>query len=207
MFPYDNCQRYLDKVISNDYVDVRRLARKIIDDLPHYRLKDMVAHYGLVNRQAHRTLTDCEATEQVYRRLCADGMERFGSEQAIIDSFYSHGGKWQKVRASDIIADESKAQPDCPLFGQHCVITGKLDRFTRAETMQLIADLGGVNDNTVTKSTNYLILGNNDYCATIKGGKSTKQKRAESAKLNGQDIEIIPENVFYDMIAEYEGEI
>ena len=107
------------------------------------------------------------------------------------------------MKASDIVADESKAQPDCPIYRQHLCITGKLDRFTRAEAMQLIADLGGINDNTVTKNTNFLILGNNDYCATIKGGKSTKQKKAESAKLGGQDIEIIPENVFYDMISDY----
>ena len=37
---------------------------------------------------------------------------------------------------------------------------------------------------------------------TIKDGKSSKQKKAESLKLAGNDIEIISENVFYDMISE-----
>ena len=58
----------------------------------------------------------------------------------------------------------------------------------------------------VTKATNFLILGNNDYCPTIKDGKSSKHKKAEAAKLKGQDIEIMPESVFYDMIAEYVSE-
>ena len=50
--------------------------------------------------------------------------------------------------------------------------------------------------------TNFLVLGNNDYRSSIKDGKSNKQKKAEEYRLNGCDIEIIPENVFYDMIQE-----
>jgi len=46
----------------------------------------------------------------------------------------------------------------------------------------------------------YEKLSNNDYCTTIKGGKSTKHKKAEAMKLKGNDIEIVPENVFYDMV-------
>lgn len=72
--------------------------------------------------------------------------------------------------------------------------------------MKLIADIGGINEDTVTKKTNYLILGNNDYCATIRGRKSSKQKKAEAAKLKGQEIDIIPETAFYDMIADYLSE-
>ena len=50
------------------------------------------------------------------------------------------------------------------------------------------------------KKTNFLILGNNEYCKTIKDGKSSKQKKAEKYKLEGLDIEILPETVFYEMI-------
>ena len=70
----------------------------------------------------------------------------------------------------------------------------------RKDAMQLIADVGGINGDSVTKQTNYMILGNNDYCAMIKNGKSNKQKKAEKLKSEGYDIEIIPENVFYDII-------
>ena len=68
--------------------------------------------------------------------------------------------------------------------------------------MQLIADLGGINQDRVKKDTNFLILGNNDYCATIKNGKSTKQKTAEAYILAGRPIQIVSENVFYDMLGE-----
>lgn len=212
-FLYDACVDYLDKSLSNNYVDALRLARKICPKLPHHRLKDLVAHYNIDHQQAHRTISDCEATEQIYRKLIADGIAKYGSEDGIIQEFkrrsnYHRGNRPYSpgVKAADIIGDEDKAQPDCPIYQRHCCITGKLEFYTRKEAMQLIADLGGINDDGVTKATNFLILGNNDYCTTIKDGKSAKQKKAEAAKLKGQDIEIMPESVFYDMIAEYVSE-
>ena len=212
-FLYDACDRYLGKILPNDYVDILRLARKICPDLPHHRLKDMDAHYSINHWQAHRTISDCEATEQIYHKLLADGIAKFGSEDGIIKEFnrrnsYHRGNRPYSpgVRAADIVGDEDKAQPDCPIYQRHCCITGKLEFYTRKEAMQLIADLGGINDDGVTKATNFLILGNNDYCPTIKDGKSSKHKKAEAAKLKGQDIEIMPESVFYDMIAEYVSE-
>lgn len=206
-FLYDACVDYLDKALQNDYVDVLRLAKKICPNLPQHRLKDMTTHYSINRLQAHRTISDCEATEQVYRKLLVDGIAQYGSEEGVKQTFKRHRTTYSPgVRAADIVGDENKAQPECPIYQQHCCITGKLEYYTRKEAMQLIADLGGINDDNVTKATNFLILGNNDYCTTIKDGKSSKQKKAEAARLKGQDIEIMPESVFYDMIAEYMNE-
>ena len=72
----------------------------------------------------------------------------------------------------------------------------------RKEAMQIVADLGGIPGDGVTKKTNYLMLGNNDYCKTIKDGKSSKQKKAEKLILEGADLQIISEQVFYDLILE-----
>lgn len=72
----------------------------------------------------------------------------------------------------------------------------------RKDAMQLVLDLGGEVGNSVTAKTNYLILGNNDYCSSIKDGKSNKHKKAEELKLKGKDIEIITENIFYEMLEE-----
>lgn len=80
------------------------------------------------------------------------------------------------------------------------MFTGKLERYTRKEAMQIVANLGGINEDGVTKKTNFLILGNNDYCSTIKDGKSSKQKKAEKYKVAGQDILIVPEDEFYTML-------
>ena len=80
------------------------------------------------------------------------------------------------------------------------VFTGKLERMTRKEAMQIVVNMGGILDNSVNKHTNYLILGNNDYNAVLHGEKSSKHKKAEKLKLEGQDRDIIDKFTFYDII-------
>ena len=75
-----------------------------------------------------------------------------------------------------------------------------LENLTRKDAFQVVVDHGGFNDDTVTKKTNYLVLGNLDYCNSIKDGKSLKQKKAEAYMLKGQEISVISENVFLDML-------
>lgn len=104
------------------------------------------------------------------------------------------------TKAKDISTDVTDFDVLHPLYDRVCVFTGALEKMSRKEAMQMVADLGGQVGDSVTRKTNYLILGNNDYCASIKNGKSSKQAKAESLKASGQDIEIISENVFYDMI-------
>lgn len=108
----------------------------------------------------------------------------------------------KKVTAKDIVTSNTEFDETHPLYNKMCVFTGTLEKMPRKEAMQKVVDLGGEVGNSVTKKTNFLILGNNDYCPLIKDGKSSKQKKAESLKLSGSDIEIISENVFYDMISE-----
>lgn len=106
------------------------------------------------------------------------------------------------LSAKDISTTNSVFDETHPLYGKMCVFTGTLEKLQRKDAMQIVVDFGGLVGDSVTKKTNYLILGNNDYCPLIKDGKSSKQKKAETLKLTGQDIEIISENVFYDMIEE-----
>ena len=128
-----------------------------------------------------------------------EALYQYETEKAFKRAFQKYR---EDIKAKDIIGDETKINPDSPIYKKRCVFTGKLEKFTRVQAMQVVADLGGINEDRVTKNTNFLILGNNDYCSTIKDGKSSKQKKAEKNKLAGQDIEIVPETVFYDMLGE-----
>lgn len=106
----------------------------------------------------------------------------------------------QNVSAKELVSNKTEFDPTHPLFEKVCVFTGTLERMTRKDAMQAVLDYGGTCGNGVTSKTNYLVLGNNDYCQAIKDGKSNKHKRAEELKQKGNDIEIISENVFYDML-------
>ena len=213
-FLYDSFDRYLDRPFSNDYIDTLRLSRKLHPEMSHHRLADLVELFDVAHNNAHRAMGDVEATAECFARLKAEALERHGSEEGFQELFGSvrkrrrsvsegrHTGGNHSVKAADIQGDTQKIDEDSPIFGCACVFTGKLEKFSRAEAMQIVADLGGINQDGVTKTTRYLILGNNDYCSAIKDGKSNKQKKAEKWALKGSGIEILPETAFYDMLGE-----
>lgn len=200
-FLYDYSEKYLNKPFINDFVDTMRLFRKLHPELKHHRVRDLAKLYSLDYSNAHRALTDCNITQAGYSIFLNEIATNYSSTDDFIRAFdYVKSGK--ACKAADIIADDVEINEDNPLYGKVFVFTGVLDRMVRKEAMQIVVNHGGLNGDNVTKKTNYLVLGNNDYCTQIKDGKSNKLKKAEQYKLEGFDIEIIPENVFYDMIEE-----
>jgi NAD-dependent DNA ligase len=150
--------------------------------------------------QAHRSLYDCEITYAVYRSAQEKILKNFNSFEEFVCLFkrkrYHFDPKTLTPETDDI--DETN-----PFYEKECIFTGKLEKMVRKDAQQLVVNMGGHCGSSVTKKTDFLILGNNDYCKSIKDGKSSKQKKAESLKLKGQDIEVIPEDVFYQMFAPY----
>lgn len=200
-FLYDEFSRVINKPLTNDFIDTMRMSRRVHPEEKHHRLKDLVKRYDITQKRAHRALDDCEVTKEIYDSIKDDIRNLYGSFEEFKKQLKVKK-KTKPLDARDISTDKTEFDEDHPLFGMVCVFTGTLEKMPRKEAMQLVVDFGGEVGNGVTKKTNYLILGNNDYCKTIKDGKSSKQKKAEKLKLEGQDIEIIPENVFYDMINE-----
>ena len=66
--------------------------------------------------------------------------------------------------------------------------------------MQMVADIGGINGDNVTKATDFLIVGNTDYVPNLKGAKSNKLKKAEALIAEGQDIKVLTEQTFLKLI-------
>ncbi len=202
-FIYDNNVRCFNEVFSNDYVDTCRISRKLYPMMPHHRLGDLVKELNVPVSTYHRALNDCDMTLQCYEIMKTVALEKCGSEENFRREYFNklhmHS---QKLDARDITTTKTEFDTSHPLYGKVCVFTGTLERMKRADAMQLVVDLGGICGNSITAKTNYLILGNNDYCATIKDGKSSKQKKAEELRLKGKDITILPESAFYDMIEE-----
>ncbi len=186
---------YLERELSNNYIDCMRLARRLYPSEQHHRLKDMRKKFNINAEIEHRASNDCLTTKEVFENLRRVAIDNYGS----IDDFkksFAH----KDLKAGDISTKNTSFDVTHPLFGMTCVFTGTLEKMTRREAMQAVVDVGGIVGDNVTKNTNFLVLGNNDYCSTIKDGKSTKQKKAESLMLKGQDISVIPENVFYQML-------
>lgn len=195
-FVYDACDSMGFSPFNNDFIDTMRLARRMYKDMPNHKLDTLIDYFGLERRTLHRSLGDCELTAICYQRMIAD--------ESFADAIKDVPGKRIRAKQSlkEIIAAEGHENPDNPLYGKVCVFTGTLESFTRKEAAQLVVNIGGICGDRVTKKTNYLILGNNDYCKSIKGGKSNKQKMAEALIAEGADLAIIPESVFLDLLQE-----
>lgn len=194
-FLYDWFEIILKEPFTNDYIDARRIARKAIPELQHHRLKDVAAAVEVLPSGFHRALNDCQTTFECFHAL-RDRVFASGSIEEFVNSFKHYS---KKLDLRDITSQNTEFDETHPLFGKRCVFTGTLERMSRADAAQAVVDIGGMCDNGITKKTNFLVLGNTDYRKTG-GGKSSKHKKAEEYKLNGIDIEIIPENVFYDML-------
>ncbi len=61
----DNLGEYL----SNDYIDTLRISRKLLPELKHHKLDNLIDYFNLAKRNEHRALNDCVLTNQVYINL------------------------------------------------------------------------------------------------------------------------------------------
>lgn len=191
-FIYDNAQYLSLPAFSNDFVDTMRLSRRLYKDMDNHKLLTLVDYLGVENPVEHRALSDCISAHQCFLK-----MKDYVQANDISLTAY-----WERYNSlSKTITPETDTfNPDSPIYGMSFAFTGKLERMTRKEAMQSVVNAGGICCDGVIASTNYLVIGNNDYCKSIKGGKSAKQKKAEKMRLSGYDIVTISESTFYDML-------
>lgn len=190
-FLYDN----LSKPLTNNFVDTMRISRKILPELPHHRLKDLSDYYKIDYSKAHRAEQDCLITFECLKRLKDDAIKKYGTLEEFIKPYKRHYYS-NKVKASELSKDEnSVVDKNNYLYEKICVFTGEL-KINREQAMQVVLNIGGKVADNITKKTNVLILGSSDSPKT----KSSKQKKAEEYILKGQDLEIISEDMFYEIM-------
>ena len=200
-FIYDNLYRNKFDVLTNDFIDTMRISRKLLPELPHHRLIDLAKYFKIDSTNNHRSLKDCEITMNVYENLKEIALQKYDNVDEFKNAFKKH--KKEGLRAKDIVSTNTEFDVDNLFYDKYVAITGTLEKMLRKEAIQIIVDLGGHCEDGVTKKTNFLILGNNDYNPILRGKKSSKLIKAETLKLEGKDIEIISENVFYDIIDDW----
>lgn len=200
-FIYDNLNRMNGTILTNDFVDTLRLCNRLYPEMKHHRLIDMVEALDIEAETMHRALADCKSCLEVLYHCKEKAILQYGSVLEFANSIKRISLSSSKpIDILSIKPKNSAFDTSHPLYQKECVFTGTLEKMKRADAMQIVVNLGGTLGNTVTRKTNYLVLGDYAKCKTIKGGKSSKHKKAEELKLKGQDLEIISEQTFYDML-------
>ncbi len=98
------------------------------------------------------------------------------------------------------------ADPSHPLYGKSIVFTGALHSMSRNDAWIEIAKIGAIPIETVSKATNIIVVGQQDF-KRLKAGEiqSAKFRKAESLREHGQEIEVIDERDFLAYIEPMEG--
>lgn len=188
-------------ILRNNFVDTLRLSRRALPELKHHRLEDLDNYFD-IGIAHHRSIFDCETTNIVLKNLVTI-IEREKVDLSPPKRQREYISR-QKIDLRTLKSDTTELRIESPFYNKVCVFTGTLSKYSRVEAGQIVVNLGGICANGVTKKTNLLIVGDFDYSSNIKGGKSSKLKRAEQLISEGQDLQIISESVFYDMLSDFE---
>lgn len=195
------------------YSCTRIIAKAAWPGLVSYRLT-MVARSLGIEFEHHHALCDAQACAEIACRACEETgsptldelAKRLGVQHGRIcntGEYYAPAVSWNDrgQRASsriDVEAIRPRApgfDTEHPFFGRVFAFTGSLQSMTRRQAMQAVVDVGGRNGNGVTKQTNFLVVGDQDYRKFAEGEtKSSKMRKAEALLASGQDIEILTED-------------
>jgi len=182
-------------------------SKKVWQGLPSYDLKSL-CRLNSIDINHHRAASDSKATAELALRAfalaevtcCDDFPEKLKTS---IGQLYNGGYKpcetkrtYKTRDLSNIIGDSSKHNPDSIFYGRTIVFTGTLSSMVRAEAQQAIADIGGIIGGNVTKETDFLIVGQQDYRVVGEDGMSNKQEKAVKLIEKGAPLEIISEDDF-----------
>lgn len=170
-FLYNNAERFDLPPVANDFVDTMRLSRHLYKDEEHHRLSDLCERYSVINKTAHRALSDCYATLECYKLMKNEIIEKYNNIQNLIEVVKPKRNRKPAVKVEPTTTefDESNFA-----YGKNFVITGNVEHFAnRNEIKQLILNLGGNVTGSVTSKTNYLI--NNDIDSPSAKNKKAKE--------------------------------
>lgn len=212
----DSNERYDVLEFKKQYFDSYYLSVQYIKSI-NYKLNSLAK---LIDFQFdhHNALEDSKACATLILYLCQNNSfssidelmsgARY-SKYGMIDGFQGSGFRRKKsgsgsygpdIKSILAAVDQESLDPSHIFYGKHACFTGKLESMPRNNAMTLFADCGGIPEKGVTKKTNFLVMGDQDLRVVGETGKSSKIKKAETLLAAGQDIQLLAENEFLQMI-------
>ena len=204
---------------SFDYpiIDTLTLSRKAFPEFENHKLENLKHWLELPEQPSHRALADVYTCASLYLRCSSklleaqvikgssnDGEDDSNSETVSrkrgIRKSTENFHLFNNVSPKDIIPTVSCINEDSPLFGKNIVFTGELNT-GRAEAMQLAVNCGAIVKSSVSKKTDYLVVGKQDKALVGDDGMSSKEEKAHELNKSGKaSIIFINEDQFFQLI-------
>ena len=201
-FLYDAAET-VGRTLSNNFIDNLRIARKVFPELPHHRLADIAKVCAIPQPEAHRAEADCIVTAGCFAQMKAKDLQDH-SEEDFVKLFKQRKSSSRRDALANVTATTDEIDDTNPIFGKVVVFTGALSTMSRLNAFQIAANLGAIPQDSVTKKTNFLVIGKSDFAKSVKEGKTSKMKKAEGLIAKGNDLAILSEDAFFDLISDYQ---
>ena len=154
-----------------------------------YGLKNLCKHIGYSFRH-HDALEDAKAAGQVM-------LAAMKETNLSLDDWFNRVALPIDPKKLGPIAREGN--PDGDLYGEMIVFTGALE-IPRREAAKMAATVGCSVASSVTKKTTLLVVGDQDVTKLAGHSKSTKHRKAEQLMAKGQEIRILRESDFKQIV-------
>ncbi len=182
-------------------------SKKVWLGLPSYDLATLCS-INNISLNHHRAGPDSRATAELslkaFELANINSFEDFPEKlKTTVGHIYDGGYKPSHTKniyiprePEKIVGDPEKHNLSSIFYGRTIVFTGALSSMVRSEAQKIIADIGGIIGNSVTKETDLLVVGQQDYRVVGDDGMSNKQEKAVNLIERGSLLEILSEDDF-----------
>lgn len=168
------------------YYDTISICKDVALPVPNHKLETIMKYFEIKDVQAHRAVADAEVTLAVLQK-CID-LKFELHEKELVE-------KREKKKAEEAIRQSKYGAS--PLYNVGFVFTGDFDN-DREDMIRDLKSVGGLLKDRVSKNSRYLVKGDIDDLPDW--AIERKYEKALDLIDAGNDIEIISEDEFYDLI-------
>lgn len=190
--------------------DAYQQARAVLTRPQSHKLEYLRIYYGLEG-QDHRALDDAMVTAEIWKMCWPAAYPQSARRARWADSRPAPQVRPKDARQiyrgqalpykPEIYPKRIITGENSPFFGKICVVTGEL-HITRPEAEAFIRQAGGIVKTSVSQSTDFLIVGQQDINLVGDDGMSTKEERAAAINASGKGhVRRISERQFCSMLS------
>ena len=189
------------------WLDTAYLARHTWEEVKRsgYGLSALSARFDIPHHGLHNALDDALAAGYLCHKAIGKSNSSFADwiiDQSDSQFITNQDGKRKKVFGKcPELKELATAEPDPNgiLYGEVVVFTGEL-ALTRLEAARIAYSVGCNIDLGVTRNTTMLVVGQQDQRLLAGHEKSSKHRKAEELSLKGQNIRIMYEKDFREIV-------
>jgi DNA polymerase-3 subunit epsilon len=203
---------------QRDYYCTLLLSRSALPGLPDYKLPRVHAACGGIPGHHHEPKADAEACAEIVLSIAQrqgagtlkELTKRVGMQAGRLHEYdyrpcrCAHTGPpamAATAKSMSAYVSNTDADRDGPFFDADVAFTGAMASMSREHAMELVADRGGRPRTSVSKLTEYVVVGQLDHNAFMQGRPSTKLRQAMDLVDAGHSIQILSEREFMNLLA------